>query len=1438
VELEREKNHREDQLLDRRARPLVEAEHDADAQADKDAAAEHESTLWRGADSPTLICGTLATSKTGKPSLLHRLADGMRTGIAKLKPEVAKPEVEAPAVEVEAAPPVAVEKEAPKEKDKDKPDPLRVLLDLTHAAAPDEPPTDEATPTETAATTASAKPIPPLLERAHRMLAGEKDADGKGLLFGGHADVHEAAHAVKHAEKHDKDKDKDPKRAKHAAKDDDHDDDKHAKDPAKAKQDAKGRDLDGDGKPDPVAAVLAHEGAHADAKAKGKAGADPTADTRLDEIDARGDARPDVGGHANAIERLANDPIDADHEDDRDAGDVDHDQLGFEPLGEIADVAQLDSAVAQRKQQVQSQARGRETKVQQRVHKPQRQQRADANRTAVQQQGQRASQVQHKSVEQAKQRKVLSKDELRTKLTTATDAKKKELEDQTKTKTEELDTKLAAQLKKLLEEQKKQDDKLVKELDARVVKLEADIAKRKGEHDKQIAKQRVDLDNTDKAEQEKLRATAKADADKIKAEAKSQADTTFTNAQTKATETTAKGETEAGAATRDAEAKAQQAISAAEGRAKALEGDEASKVRAEGTSRAAMARQAGTSKAASIRSKAAADAGALRDKGKADQAKQLADGETRAAKAIQNGEDQAAKVHAKTLESIAAMQAKSDDAVKQMTAEVDKMKADVAAKRIEIALHAVTGTIEVALKLEADKAKAAAEIQKEHDKALQLIETKVTADLAKIDAANDKDLAKLERQVDADIREINAAVKRAETNIDRQVQAAERKAAATVQAEKAKIQSETAKVIGSLDRQAAQARQRIAAADKNTKKDIKAAHDAGVTAVAATAKQAETDLSSANAALLKETQDQGAADRAAADKIAADSAKAMEDSRNQLGAEINKQWVDDAVKKANSKLDDNGIFNVVTDEEATEAMNLLNSLPDDVQGDAIKGLDKAAFENLLDEVPENRREEFKSLVVNTHDPELKLKLWGEQHLSQVKNAAEREHAKTADEGPWYWFDNAEQDRNERLNNRRDDIVDSTEDEIDDEMKFLMEKQKAGTLTEADVTALMKRKDHESAIEMKYNVNLTNKEGAYDPAFASHADPRYSSKAGQKIAWSDDELTQIESSLAHMPEGHVKDNELLKEIRRDDVNYDDDGKPKWNTGGNHNDGVIRVFETGLLGNYRYSDDTHTLGDPNLVGVDGRPLTKTGDPIGQIEEVVTHEFGHDVHDQNEDAFKKYQEAAGWNQDVDDDQLKAAGISKADIDKLRDEKNPGAPVMGKDGKMYVADPYNDGEVLAYDDGALPKGGNWSYARTNHKDHFAEHYTAAVNAPELVAKELIDDPKTRTTTEQTNRDARQSALDAEKAKKTPDPAKVKQLEADLAAQQKALDDARRDQEAQQKQYDIMRNEIFHADQATNAASDRLRTKGIPAAKLAEFQARAARAQTPQQVELIASEY
>lgn len=525
------------------------------------------------------------------------------------------------------------------------------------------------------------------------------------------------------------------------------------------------------------------------------------------------------------------------------------------------------------------------------------------------------------------------------------------------------------------------------------------------------------------------------------------------------------------------------------------------------------------------------------------------------------------------------------------------------------------------------------------------------------------------------------------------------------------------------------------------------------------------------------------------------------------------------------KLDSSGIFNTVTDGEATGALKTIKSLPPDLQGKLIEKMDKDAFENLLKEVPKDDRTQFDTLLQNTHDPERKLKLWGEYHKAKTESDAAAEERKTQDEGSWYWR-TKEQKENKRLNDRRDEIVDSTRGEVDDEVAFLLEKQKKGALTEADVDALMQRKEHEHDIEMKHNVNLVNDTGTR--------------KDGTKIVWDNKELTDLESGLGRMPEDHVKHNSMLKEIRRSGVAMRD-GVEKPNIGGDHGDGKIRVYDTGVNPNavYRHTGDNKELADPNIApGV--------GPQINQIEEVIIHEVGHDIHDQHPDAFKKFQAAAGWQEGMDDAALKSKGLSDADILKIKG----GGEVVGKDGQHYEQDPYVTGKYLSYDEGSIltpangstpgaKNGDTWGYARSNYKDHFAEHYMKAILKPQTLAHDLIDAPQQRVQGQVASRDGKRAQLELLKTMNPPpSEAQLKRAQKDLDEAEAKVKDAEHDRDAQKQQFDIMRNDVFHTDKAASGAEARLLAKGVTPEKLAAFREEAARVSTPEQVARLEQNY
>lgn len=540
--------------------------------------------------------------------------------------------------------------------------------------------------------------------------------------------------------------------------------------------------------------------------------------------------------------------------------------------------------------------------------------------------------------------------------------------------------------------------------------------------------------------------------------------------------------------------------------------------------------------------------------------------------------------------------------------------------------------------------------------------------------------------------------------------------------------------------------------------------------------------------------------------------------------------IDAALEVANGKLSTGWLDWWVTDDEANGAVDALSALPPDLQGRAIEKMDKGTFDTMLSEVSTMDKTKFKSLFENTHDPERKLKLWAEYHKGQVATDAELEHQKTADDGGWWPFnDTKEQKENDRLNKRRDEIVSTTNKEIDDEVKVAMEQLAAGKLTEADINAIAARKDKEHKIEMKFNVNLVNDEGKR--------------RDGNKLAWSENELGQIENALARMPEDHVKHNSMLKEIRRSEM-AQRGGVDKPNIGGDHSDGVIRIYDTGISGLYRHTNDQPESVDTN---------NSTNTRLTPLEETIVHEVGHDVHDQNSEAFTKFKAAVGWQESMTDAQVTNAGISAADLAALKAGTKSTVVVNGK---VYQVDPYHTNQdgtprFVAYDEGSIPSTAQgaqpnqtyghdtWSYARTNPMDHFAETYQKAVHMPETLAKDLLDAPQNRVNVATATRDAFQASLDGLKAKQPPaTPEEIKAAEDALKAQQATLDDARKDQTAQQSQWDIMRKDIFHTDKATDDAVKRLEAKGVPAAKVAEFRSKAGRLQTPEQVGVLEAGY
>ena len=482
----------------------------------------------------------------------------------------------------------------------------------------------------------------------------------------------------------------------------------------------------------------------------------------------------------------------------------------------------------------------------------------------------------------------------------------------------------------------------------------------------------------------------------------------------------------------------------------------------------------------------------------------------------------------------------------------------------------------------------------------------------------------------------------------------------------------------------------------------------------------------------------------------------------------------------------------VTDQEARESHALLRGLPKELRTQALVQMGRESFEKLLTNIP---------------DPKDQLELWADYHSATVKHDAATEKQKTQDEGA-PGAQTAAQRENQRINARRNQIVATTDSEIEDEVKFLSEREKNGgpALTSDDVLGLMQRKDREHQIEMKYNVNLTNKAGVRkyntNPSFAQ----------GSKIFWSAGELEQVESGLARMPIEHVRGNQLLKEIQRSDIDPDDETalladptyQPRY--GGDHLNGVIRVQDLGVNGTYRHTGDARELQDPKLGKLGG-------DTISPVEETIVHEFGHDMH---------YDPAKGKD---------AAGNDQLSDARTHLETATGWQPDGTYGTDFIPTPANGAKANS------SGGDTWDYARTRPNEQFAEMYMKAVLKPETFAHDLLDAPKERVRNTQDQLDAAERAIERLKSNGAT-PLQIQQAEQRRDRVRSQLTDAQKARDSQAQQFGIMRNEVFHTDKADGLAAERLRNKGVAPEKIREFQERTARASTPQQVELIEKEF
>lgn len=283
---------------------------------------------------------------------------------------------------------------------------------------------------------------------------------------------------------------------------------------------------------------------------------------------------------------------------------------------------------------------------------------------------------------------------------------------------------------------------------------------------------------------------------------------------------------------------------------------------------------------------------------------------------------------------------------------------------------------------------------------------------------------------------------------------------------------------------------------------------------------------------------------------------------------------------------------------ATEAMELLVSVPAAQRAKVIDGLDDTAFENLLDRVPEGDRERFDALVESSTNPKRKVRLWAEFHKSRANNDIAKHKGDVGKKGSR----TDEQKQTLREHKRRETAAETTNTEVDVEVTELLERAKSGTLTLSEVDEMRTRKDLEYGIELEHNLNIT-----------AEAEPR---PDGSRVAWSTPELEQVQASLSQLP--HLQGKKAFERIERAQSK---NGETK---GGQFFGDHIKIYDKAMTPAEGYSKNEPRTNVPDEL------RRKHGDMIGALEYTLTHEIGHGAEANKPEAFKKFKESAGWGAD----------------------------------------------------------------------------------------------------------------------------------------------------------------------------------------------------------------
>lgn len=519
----------------------------------------------------------------------------------------------------------------------------------------------------------------------------------------------------------------------------------------------------------------------------------------------------------------------------------------------------------------------------------------------------------------------------------------------------------------------------------------------------------------------------------------------------------------------------------------------------------------------------------------------------------------------------------------------------------------------------------------------------------------------------------------------------------------------------------------------------------------------------------------------------------------------------------------------VTDDEANQAMELVQGLPLADQVQVLGEVDDATFDTFLDNLPDSSRADLQEHFDATVDPERKLKIWEVMHAGRAQDT----HDASEEESPWFWERSDEDNLVRHRNDQGDSTLESTQIEIADEASVLRQRMADGEdITIEDIQALDERKRRELELESTYGLNLTNNRGNDTE---TESDPQ-----SDRRVWSESELTQLEGAFTRMPEEHLRNNLNLTEIRRSDMRKDRENDV-WvdspSTGADAGGGQITFYDTGT--GFDATTGIGTVKEPWRLGNESDLADHDkaeGTETSLVEEVLSHEAGHTVHQGDPELFERFQEISGW-QNVDEattrTNLKAQGLTDAEVD-ARIQGMNGTRESGYNSRqtytegdtLFEVDPYSD-DFLQVDARAIPAGDEWGYARTNASDHFAEIYTKAMHAPETLYADLVAGPQQELETAEANISAAETQ--AQYLRDNGGTAEdIAVAEQSVQAERDERDEARAAQRVRREQWDFFRNDVFGADDSDIQALE------APPGKEAvyeEYQRQAAMAMTPQQL-------